>query len=304
MRPNIARSIAAAVFLALACGGMLGCQAQSAKCGTLYFENATQATDARVDETGFYAKFKLDISGCRGSKVPVQFWAQNSSGGEVFLGEAIAQPPYENTTWSEFRVFLPLSRMGPLTTMRKCSIYVRSPIDPSEFIGKAEYDLKEPYQVPKFVWTWRQWQDDAAVDSGKGFHVAARLDVKGNKDRSIDVVIRLEDVDGNILRTASGDPLVFERGKITPGFENCYYDKLSLDVPYESLSHLRPGMMVCARPSLRIDGKVEPGNVILKFWAGGSLETIYKRFKTDAEQFDEEITQLDRRLKALEGGGK
>ncbi len=298
--PGTGFFVAAAGMIFLA-GSMLGCQ-QSASCGALSFEATRQAVDARVDESGFKAKFKLDISGCQGQKVPVQFWSVNSAGGKVFLGEEIAVPPYENSTWAEFPIFIPMSRMANVPVLQKCEIYVCSPMDSSEFIGKAEYTLKEPYQPPKFIWAWKQWQDDASTDAGPAFHTSSRLDIRGCKGKKMDAVLQLEDGEGNILRSQSGDPLILSVSGITPGFDGTCYEKLSLDVPYEKLSHLRPGLMVCARPALRIDGQVEPGNLFIKFWAGGSLETLNKHYTSEANRLDQEIDQLDKRVKALEGG--
>lgn len=284
----------------------LGCQSSQSRVATFgnqfFFDYyGRQSVDSRVNESGLSVTLKLEISGCSGLRVPVQLYAKNSAGYESFLAQNIVTPPSGKSVWNEFCIFVPLSRLAGIQSVTELIVYVQSPDNSNEYIGKARCMLNPPYR-PDCVWSWQELKDDVPMPLGDlALCVKTKVDLSGFRDEDLEAVIILEDAKGHTLTSASGDPLIIPGPKIYFEYDYGQWYDLNLYVPYEQLSNLWPGLMVFARPAIRRDnGDLIGGNIYVKFWAGGSLETLHDRFKAESDQIGQEIMHLETRLKAFE----
>jgi hypothetical protein len=259
--------------------------------------------DSRVEEFGILLEFHLVISGCAGKDVPVQVYAKDSAGRETFLAEAIAKPPHENTSWKAFPVPVPLSRFAGLNNVSKLAVYVCSPGNRAEFIGQVSYDLTSPIQTP-LVWSWESWADEATNPAGeKGFRLKVRLDAQGIRGKVAQLVLVLQNSDGLTLRGSDSDELILPLGTLNTNYsfsgDSSYWQNLEFYAPYSFLEHLRPGFLVFAYPAIRVDGKLIGGNIRAKFWAGGSLDTVYEKFNAQSAKVNDEVRRIENRMKAV-----
>jgi hypothetical protein len=279
-----------------------GCTSASASFGNrINFESADRRpVHPRMQESGEWAVIQLDVSGARGDKVWVQVYAVDEKGNEYFVGQEIAEPQWNSTHWDKFKIFVPLSRFAGLLSVTKINLYARASEDSDEYLGSTNYTLDKAW-TPDFAWTWKEWADDAAMSGGgQGFHLKARLDAHGFKDKTFESVVVLYDSDGNVLKSPSGEFLVLTGGRLRCTCDFSYWDEVNFDVPYEKLSHLWPGLAVFARPGVRFeDGTYRLGNLYARFWAGGPLAAVQERMQADMAKLDEEISRLEKRQKAL-----
>ena len=288
---------------------LTGCEAarsgspMSAVCGSLTSQlTPHQPVDGRVDESGLLYSFSLEVNGCKGKDVGVQLYATDASNRETFLAKKKVTATYDDTEWKEYSMFVPLSRFANANPTTGYVVYVESPTKSEEYIAKVSYTLATAYD-PGIIWTWTAWKDEAVVSPNvTGFHMETQLNTHGYPNKSFDSVVILEDASGNTVTSASGAPLVLPSQNLTSIYEKSQWNGLSLNVPYNEVSHFSPAQLIYARPGIRLDsGELLGGNIYFKFWAGGSLETIYTIYQAESGRLGEEIKRLQMRNQAMEG---
>jgi len=259
-----------------------------------------EATNRRVDEDGLRFKIGLEIDSLKGREVPVRLFDSANR----LLGEAIATPRYEGSVWKEFSIFVAYSRLESLDASGSMRFYVVSPDDPKTFLATASINLPTR-QLPSLIWRWQNWKLDASLPAGaEGFEVGADVHVSNRAgQQGMEVVLLLRDSDGNDLETADGEPLRFSGPTLgTPGSSTWVYQNLTLRVPYSALEHFDPSHTLVLTPAIRIGEKIEPGNIHIQFWAGGSISRQLKVHREDSERLEERITYLERQVEILRGG--
>ena len=273
----------------------------SATCDSLSVENGgSQGTASRLAEGGLSATlFKLQINGCNGQEVPVDLYAVDVSGTEVFLSEQIAKPNYENCTWDKFPMFIPASRFSYIQPSPSYAVYIRSPDNYQAFINKWTITFPKPVQI-KLVWTVETWNDDAGASDNLGFQIKTHLRAVGLKGKTMKAVLILEDVQGKGLTSASGSPLIVDQFDVTPPNDDAGWHNQNLFVSYKILSDYSPDSIIVARPGVRLsNGKLIGGNIYVKFLAGGSLKTVSNSFKQASEELKQMAKSSEDKLEAL-----
>jgi hypothetical protein len=263
-----------------------------------------RAIDNRVDESGMEVSFSLDVHGCMGQEVPVQLYSMDASDKQTFMADKILKPGYEDATWAKVDLFVPLSRFAGINPATKWVIYVQNPKDTSEYIEKASFTLNEPYR-PGLIWSWKQWTDEViSTDGENGFQIKARLDANGYAGQQFESVVILEDADGNAIKSKDGTPMTVSGQHLNCIYDSSYWESLQFNIPYSDLTHFWAGQLIYARPGIRFqDGSLTGGNVYFKFWAGGSLNTVYDKYTSESTKLDTEINRLNDQLNALGGVG-
>lgn len=254
---------------------------------------------AGVREDGYQFVVKLSITGCQQREVPVQLFGPMNR----FIGQEIAVPPYESTSWAEFRMFVPDSRIGRLRTGDTVQGFVVDPDDPARFIGTAPFTYTGT--PPEQLWEVTSVTEQATLDSGEtGVVVDVSLEIAGHVNEVLPLVVVLQDLQGEELRDAGGTVLRLTPTRLSCPYETSVWRSLKLEVPYSRLAHLPLGSSVVVRPSVeKADGVVYLGNVSVTIYSGGSLDAVLDTLTTREQELDREVRRLEQELTALGLGG-
>ena len=273
----------------------------SATCDRLYVDNGgSQATDSRMWEGGLSATLtKLQINGCNGQEVPIDLYAVDLSGTEVFLSEQIAKPNYENCTWNKFTMFIPATRFATVKPSRNYTIYIRSPNNYQAFITKWIFTFPQPAQI-RSIWSVETWSEDAGEAGNLGFQMKTQLRVVGQKGKTMKAVVILEDVEGKVLVSANRSPLIVDQFDLTPPYDDAIWKDQTLFVPYKILSDFYPNSVVVARPGVRLNnGKLIGGAMYVRFLSGGSTNTVYNKLAKMSDEVKQMAKRTEDKLDAL-----
>jgi hypothetical protein len=253
-----------------------------------------------VEETGLSAAFYLRVQGCDGKTVPVDLYALDASGAKTFLMERPAKAVSDDSRTNQFTMTIPLSRFSGIAATTGYEIYVRSPEDHNEFIGKQDFTLSAPFQ-PGLIWSWKQWEDQAQDSAGNAeFKMTLKLAEHGYNGSQFQSVVLFEDAQGHALTAANGSPVEVQGDSLNTTVDDGTWENLVFEVPYAQLSHLNPASIVFARPTLKTaDGALIGGNVYFKFLAGGGFDAVYDRLSAQRGELNQEIQQTQDKLKAL-----
>lgn len=258
------------------------------------YERGVGNVHPRVQEDGFHVSLKLDVEGYKGRQLPVQVWS-----GNVFLGEEIAEPTYDASTWKAFPVFVPRSRLIKIPKSADITTYVISPENSRTYLQRTTFNVTNP--PPDHVWEFLRYDEDAVLASGeRGFRLKAKLEVIGHKDEDLQVVLLLRDWARQDFEPQEGGPIRLNAVRLRSSYEHSVWNELTLNVPYSALEQLGLGRTVVLTPSIRLaNGSLQPGNLHVRFYAGGSITGLRERIGEEAQRLDQRIQYLQRQIEAI-----
>ncbi len=287
------------VAILAGCAGTTSSSTKSATFEGGKLERSVGDVRAGVREDGYEFVVKLGITGCQEREVPVQLFGP----GNRFIGQEIAVPPYESTSWAEFHMFLPDSRVGRLREGDTVDGFAVDPDDPSRFIGTAQFTYTG--SAPEQLWEVSSVTEQTTLESGEaGVVLDVSLELAGHQNEELPLVVVLQDLHGEELRDTGGALLRLTPVRLTCPYEVSVWRSLKLEIPYARLAHLPLGSSVVLRPAVqKADGVVYMGNVRVTIYSGGSLDTVLDTLTTREQELDREVQKLEQELTALGLGG-
>lgn len=258
-------------------------------------ERGVASVHPRVEEDGFYVPLKLDLEGYKGRHVPIQLWSNTN----VLLGEEIAVPTYDASTWKAFRVFVPTSRLTTVPASFNITAYVLSPDNSRIFVQKSTFPLQ--YQHGHQTWEALSYVEDATLPSGqRGFQLNAQLTVVGHKHERLQIVLVLRDWAKREFKPHEGGPIRVPDKFLRPRYDDTVWDELTLNVPYSALDRVGLGRTVILTPALRFpDGSLQLGNIHVRFYTGGSLTSLRERISEEAKRIEQRIRYIENQLEVI-----
>lgn len=290
------------VSLALLGLGVAACVADESatSVGTIKYQSARRAVDARVEVDGYYFNTALDIAGHRGERMEVRIYGDNGK----LLGLAHATPRYDSSTWDKFPVFVPLDAMVGMSPNRGFDVYVVAPGDVSHYVSHGRYSQSN-LTSPPIVWKWISYRDGVTLSNGeRGMQIKLTLDIAGYKDRSLQVYALVRDADLDELGADVGGPIRIRGPSIKPGYDDTHYSELTLDVPYSRLAQVPLMWRLKVTPAIDIGNQLEAGNVHFETWAGGTagdvrnkVSDIVRGYEARADGLQQQIDQLEKEIR-------
>jgi hypothetical protein len=250
----------------------------------------------RVTEDGTYALLKLRIQGCKGLDVPIQIFDQAGS----LLGEEIANPTYDDSVWDRFPIFIAQSKYMMLSKA-DVTFYVITPDDATTYLAKS--DLHVNVNDLEQGWESLSYTEDATLPSGEtGFELTVNLNVIGHPHETMSVVLFLQDPKMADFPPSRGGPIQLPGTRLDSlAFNLALFSELKLHVPYSALEKVGLGGIVILTPAIRFaDGRVERGNLHVRFYAGGSLQALKTRITDEQFRVDQRIRDLENELRVIQ----
>jgi hypothetical protein len=273
----------------------------SASCDSLNLgPGGKQATASRLAEGGLSATLiKLQIDGCKGREVPVDLYAVDARGAEVFMSEQIIIPNYDNCVWAKLSMFIPASRFSNIDPSPNFVAYVRSPDNNQAFINRWTFPFQRAVKL-SLIWTISTWTDDIALAGEMGLQIKTKLRAVGQKGKTMKAVVLLENIEGQALTFPDGSRLIVDQFDLVSPYEDTSWDDQTLFIPYKLLAHYYPDSIIVARPGMKLsDGTLVGGNVNINLLAGGSINTVYNTLSAASEELQQVAKNAEDRVRAL-----
>lgn len=262
---------------------------------------SSEWTDRRIKEEGIRISYRLEIEGQKDRPLHVAVFGKHSnSSGETWIATVAIRPEYDTTTWPEFSMFLPQSRVQTFGELKTYII----PQSRDAYIAIYQHNLQQPGRDA--IWSNVSFKDDVPTSDGEGIEITATLDVIGFQGEGLDVYVVLHDYpDARPI----GPQSVFQY-TLAPPYPHTSWSGLKLRVPYKALEDLPSRAGVWFSLAVRTGGAWHTGNVHLFGWRDGSPARMIRRYEDRIRELDEAIVKtedptvryFEARRKILEGG--
>ena len=202
------------LFAALWCASGCASTREAEFPGALQVEFTARTVNSRLTERGIEWTTELYVADCKDQPVIIRLYGN----GATFLAEETATPPYENSHWKSFSLFVPLSRLASVVSLRSINLYATMPDAPNSYIGAKGWTYNTPWVPSQWVWSLIDWTDSAEVPGdGMCFQFRVRVDLNETLNGTGLVIVRLRDTAGRDLRTSDGNPFVTEHQRLNLG---------------------------------------------------------------------------------------